>query len=149
MKGYEKITLTVTLPPDIAAEAEAAKTKYRLASQAFDRADALVPTIARTYRVEIARRRIISLRKDNSSRSRKFDELAEKLGQKDLAPQSYRTLILRLIDHLDANKQTLSAILVVAKPYPRDLVLEIKWTELDLGRIRDMRADLVEELNGD
>ena len=125
-----------------------AATKYAQAEQAFRHADALVPNIAGSYRVEIIRRRIAALRKDADGDARKFDEQMAKLGLRDLSPQAYKNMILRLIHHLDSTRDDLKKILDIAKPFSRELVLEVKWAELDLTKIEGMRKILVTELDG-
>jgi len=127
---------------------DAATQKYAQAAQALDRADAMVPSIARSYRTEIARRKIANLRKDADTDARKFDEAMGKLGLKDMSPQAYKTMILRLIHHLDGTRDNLKKILAIAEPFPRELVLEIKWAELDLTRVESMRKILESERDG-
>lgn len=125
-----------------------AARKYAQAARAFDHADALVPNVARSFRVEIVRRRIAAIRKDADADARKFDEAMKKLGVKDMSPAAYRNMILRLMHHLDGTRDELKKIVAIAKPYPRELVLEIKWAELDLTKIESMRKILVTELDG-
>ncbi|HUS90396.1 MAG TPA: hypothetical protein VM695_01055 [Phycisphaerae bacterium] len=139
MDEAQKLELT---DPDPAAQ------KYAQAQQAFDRADALVPDIARSYRVEIARRKIAAIRKDVKDDAEKFDQQMDKLGVRDLAPKAFKDLILRMIHHLDNTRDDLKRVLVAAKPFPRELVLEIKWAELDLARVEKMRMILVSKLDG-
>jgi len=131
-----------------ATDPATAKSRCALALKSFDRADALVPDIARTYRVEIARRQIASLRRDADANARRFDEQKEKLGRTDLTAQGYRGMVIRLIHCLDNVRDDLKNILQIAKPYAQDLVLEVKWAELDLDRIAAMRKVLAEELDG-
>ncbi|MFP4105564.1 MAG: hypothetical protein ACLFVU_05660 [Phycisphaerae bacterium] len=129
-------------------EHDAAKAKYYQAEQAFDRADTLVENISRSYRVEIVRRRIASIRRDVESNSSRFDEEMVKLGQKNLSNNEYKTLVARLIRRLDRVRDDLNRIIEVSEPYPRDLVLEVKWAELDLKKIEAMREVLHSELHG-
>jgi len=131
------------------SDSEAAKAKYASASSAFDRAEAIVPGIARSYHVEIARRRIAVMRKDVDADARKFDQAMSQLGRKNLSQQEYRELVQRLIHHLGNVRDGLKGVLSVAKPYPSDLVLEIKWAELDLQKTEEMRRILTAELDGD
>jgi len=130
------------------SDPDAAWKKYAQAEQVFDRADALVATITRSYRIEIARRKIASLRKDADTDARKFDEAMGALGLKDVSPQAYRTMVLRLIHHLDSTRDNLTRIRGIAEPYAQELVLEIKWAELDLKRIEGLRRILISELDG-
>ena len=131
----------------IQTDPDAAWQKYGKAELAFDCADALVANISGSYRLEIIRRKIVSIRKDADSDAKKFDEAMSELGRRDLSAQAYRNLILRLIHHLDGTRDSLQRVLAVAKPFPRELVLEIKWAELDLTRIEEMRKKLVVELD--
>jgi len=127
---------------------DATAQKYALAGRAFDQADALVPDIARSYRVEIARRKIAVLRKDVQANAEKFDDQMAKLGVQDLSPPAFKNLILRMVHHLDSTRDDLQRVLGAAKGFPRELVLEIKWAELDLARIEKMRMILVSKLDG-
>ncbi|MCD6304644.1 MAG: hypothetical protein J7M21_06750 [Planctomycetes bacterium] len=132
-----------------ATDPDAAALRYAQAAKAFDRADALVPKIALSYRVELARRKIAAIRREADFDARKFDEMMEeKIGHKDLSPQAYRGVIQRLIHHLDNTREDLKRILEVARPFPRELVLEIKWAELDLTKVESMRKILAAELDG-
>ena len=45
-------------------------------------------------------------------------------------------------------RDDLKKIMAVARPYPRELVLEIKWAELDLTKVNSMRKILVTEIDG-
>jgi len=130
-------------------DADAAKARYRQASKAFDRAEALVPRIAHSYKVEIARRKIFALRGQIEGDSASFDREMGKLGQADMGPHAYRNKIIRMIHSLDNVRAGLQNILEIAKPYPRELVLEVKWAEMDLKRIGEMRKILRAELDGE
>jgi hypothetical protein len=127
---------------------DAAAAKYAQASLAFNAADALCAGIARTYHVEIARRKIRSLRKDIEAGKSKFNGERDKLGRKALSPRAYRDLILRLIHHLDNVRDDLQEVLRVAEVYPRELVLERKLAEGELGKFDAQRKVLTEELYG-
>lgn len=127
---------------------DAAGMKYALADQHFRKADAMVPDIARGHLVDIARRKIASIRKDADADASDFDEQMAKLGVDDMAPQAYNTMILRMIHHLDRTRDDLKRIMALAQAYPKELVLELKWAELDLTRIENMRKILVTELDG-
>jgi hypothetical protein len=124
-----------------------AAVKYAQADEAFLRADILAG-IGRPYRIDIARRKIAAIRKDADTDAGKFDETMGKLGLKDLSPPAYRNLILRLIHHLDNTRDDLKKILAIAEPFPHDLVLEIKWAELDLTIVERKRKILAAELDG-
>ena len=122
--------------------------KYALADKRFQRADAMIPDIARAHRVDIARRKIAALRKDADADAKDFDNQMAKLGVKDMPAAAYSNMILRMIHHLDSTREDLKNIIEVAQTYPKDLVLELKWAELDLTRIENMRKILVTELDG-
>ena len=130
------------------SDPDSAWKKYAQAEQVFDRADALSPTITRSYRIEIARRKIAAIRKDADTDAGKFDEAMGRLGLKNVSPQAYRTMVLRLIHHLDSTRDNLRQIRGIAEPYARELILEIKWAELDISRIEGLRRILVSELDG-
>jgi hypothetical protein len=131
-----------------ASDTEAAKGKYLQAAQSFDKADALVADISRSYRIEILRRRIASLRKDADSDAERFDKSLGELGRKNATPQQYREMVLKMIHHLDNVREDLHGILTLAKVYPRDLVMEISLAETNLKKIESMRKILAEELDG-
>lgn len=124
-----------------------ALAKYGAALKAFDQADALCERISFSYRVEIARRKIALMRKDADEAARRFDAAMNALGQQELTAPAYRETVTQLIRHLDKVQENLTAILAVAKPFDRELVLEIKWAETDLARIRRMRQELAGELD--
>lgn len=131
-----------------ATDPDAAGMKYALADQHFRKADAMVPNIARGHRVDITRRKIAAIRKDADADARDFDDQMAKLGVKDMAPLAYNTMILRMIHHLDRTREDLKSIMKLAQAYPKELVLELKWAELDLTKIENMRKILVTELDG-
>jgi hypothetical protein len=125
-----------------------AASKYAQAEEALNRADALVGGIARSYRIEIARRKIAAIRKDADADAKRFDEAMAKLGLKDMTAPAYKTMVQRLIHHLDSTRDDLKRIQEIAEPFSRELVLEMKWAELDLTKIENMRKILVTELDG-
>ena len=127
---------------------EAARAKYAQAARAFDQADALVPEIARSYRLEIARRKITAVRQDIEGDSASFDREMAQLGQSDLSAPAYRNKIVKMMHSLDGVRKGLQNVLEIAGAYPRELVLEIKWADLDLQRVRQMRDILAAELDG-
>lgn len=122
---------------------DAAALKYAQAEKAFGRADALVTDIARPYRIDVARRKIAAIRRDVDADARKFDEVYGKLGVRDLTPRAYKDLLLRLIHHLDNTRDDLKKVLVIAEPFPRELVLEVKFAELDLTIVEKKRKILL------
>ncbi len=124
-----------------------ARALYAKAEKAFDRADALVDGISRSYRIEIARRRIASLRKIVETNAGKFDEAKEKLGRKNMTPSGYTDAILGMNHYLNNVREHLEKIIELAKPYPEELVLEIKWAQADLEKIDEMQEVLVAELD--
>lgn len=129
------------------SDPDAALAKYMQADKFFDRADTLVDAIARSYHIEVARHRIAAIRKDTTSGAKRFDDALAALGKKDLPPQAYRALVLRLKRDLDNVQASLKTVLDVAKPYPRELTLEIQWAQQDLRKIDSMRDVLTTELD--
>ena len=131
-----------------ATDPDAADARYAQALRALDTADAISPGRTLSYRVEIARRRIGTLRKAVDASARSFDAHRNQLGRKDLNIKEYRTLVLRLLHELDSLREDLQAILKLTEPHPRELVLEQKWAETDLRKVVALRKVLTEELNG-
>lgn len=129
-------------------EPEAAKAKYALASKSFDQADAMVPRIARSYRVEIARRRIGMITKSMNIEAGKFDALKAELGKRDLTPAAYRELIVRMLRALNHVRSDLGAILELAGPFERELVLEVTDATHRRQRVDALREVLSRELHG-
>lgn len=129
------------------SEPPAARLQYFRANQAFDRAEALQPDIARSYRVEICRRRISGLRTRARDEAEAFDDELDALGERELSPTAYRSRLLQMKARLERLRRDLEAMLDIARPYPRDLVLEIGWAETDLDRVEKLRLALVEELH--
>ena len=130
-----------------ASEPALAQLRYKKASEAFERADAVVEDIARSYRVEVTRRRIAIIRKSCDEEAVRFDATVESLGKKELTPPAYRRKVADMIRQVDTIRQPLREILTLAKPYPVELVLEVQWTKKDLAKMDEIRAALVEELN--
>ena len=130
-----------------ASDLAAARLKYTLALKAFDRADALKPRISYSYRLQIARRRIAGIRKEAEDAARKFDQAMEKLGRQELSDQAYRAMVLHLIARLEKVRENLKAILEVAKPHSAELVLEMRWAEVDLRKTEQMRQELSAEFD--
>jgi hypothetical protein len=132
-----------------ASDAEAARARWFRASRAFDRADAMVEDIARSYRVELARQRIAQLRHSIEDDARQFDQTLNTLGRQDLSPQQYHALVRRMIRRLDTVRGDLRTILDLTEPYPRELILEAQWAQADLEKIESMRQTLADELHGE
>lgn len=130
-----------------APDPDAARAKNAQAARFLDRAEALAPGIARSYRVEMARARIAALRKDSDKDAQEFDKEMATLGRDDMAAAAYRAKVQRLIYLLDNVRDDLKEILDACKPYPRDLILEVTWAELDLKKIKEMREVLAGELD--
>ena len=131
---------------------DAAKTKYALATLRFHRADAIVagtrtPEIARAWHIEIARRRISGIRKLVDADAKKCDKIDDTLGQATMSKREYRAVMMRMMQHLGNARDGLKDILTLAKPYPRALVLEVKWAEVDLKKIEGWRKVLAVELD--
>jgi tetratricopeptide (TPR) repeat protein len=126
---------------------EAARAKYGRAHLALDRADALVEGIGDSYRVEIARRRIAALRRDVESEARQYDAQEEKLGTRELSDRAYKRLLARMVHHLDSLEEILEEILTIARPYRRELILEVQWAETDLHTVRGKRTILKDEMH--
>ena len=131
-----------------AAEPEAAKAKYAQAEKCFDAADALVADVSRSYRVELARRRVAIISLSMNAETRKYDLLKDDLGKKDLTPAAYKDLVVKMLRALNNAKADMEAILQVAGPYDRELVLEVTDARLGLQKVNALRDILNQELNG-
>ncbi len=133
-------------------EPEAAKTKYVLAGKCFDKADAIVPLIARSWRVEIARRRIAMITKDRDVQAAKYDALKDELGKRDMSASEYADLVGHMLKALTRVRSDLEAILELAGPYERELVLEITDATLRLHQSVKPQHEILKrklrELNG-
>ncbi len=129
-------------------EPEAAGTKYALAGRCFDRADAIVPNIARSWRVEIARRRIAMITRGMNVQAGKFDTLKAALGERDMTPAAYADLIVGMLRSLKRVRADLKYILELAGPFERELILEITDATLRLQRVETLSEVLKQELNG-
>lgn len=128
-------------------EPESARRTYLLAVREFDNADAVVAGIARGDKIEVARRQIAMLRKDADDQAAKFDAELAALGKQALPPQAYASRVARMMNNLTTVRGDLDMILKLAKPYPLELVLDIRWAELDNQKITSMLATLKQELN--
>jgi hypothetical protein len=129
-------------------EPEAAKAKYALANRSFDTADALAPTIARNYRVEIVRRRVGMITKGMNVEAEKFDTMKAELGKRDMTPVAYRELINRMLSALNRVRNDLNSIMQLAGPFERELVLEMTDAKLRLQHVDALRDVLNQELHG-
>lgn len=130
-----------------ASEPENARRTYLLSMHEFEAADALVPDIARGYEIEVARRRIALLRKDADAEAARFDEELAGLGQRSLPSQTYADKVVRMMRSLRLIDASLDEILAVAQPYSRELLLEIRWAELDKQNILAKLETLTQEFH--
>jgi tetratricopeptide (TPR) repeat protein len=128
-------------------DVEAAKLLYSKAGAHFDRADAMVPDLAKSYRLEIARRRIATVRKRIDSEAQQFDSQMDRLARDSMSPDAYRAMVGRMIRSLDGVRNGLREVIELAQPYPRQLVLELNWAQVDLKKIEAMRKILRAELD--
>ena len=129
-------------------EPEAAKARYVEAGKYLDAADALVPELSRSLRVEIARRQIALINRDMNAEAGKFDALKDRLGQRDLAPGAYNGHLQRMLRSLNNVRGDLEAMLQLAGAYERELVLEIADANQRLQRVNTLRDILNQELHG-
>jgi len=128
-------------------EPEAAKARYARAGKCFDIADAIVPNIARSYRVEIVRRQVAIINNDIDGEAEKFDLLKGELGKKNLSPAAYRDLLSRMLRALNHIRADLDAILKLTAPFERELILEITDANGELQKINALRQVVLGELN--
>jgi hypothetical protein len=129
------------------ADAETVKAKGAQAAKSLNRADALAPGIARSYRVELVRLRIESIRREIDQQAKDFDKESATLGKVELPVPAYRAKVQKLISLLDVIRENLKEIVEISKPFPRDLLLDVKWAELDLRKNKEMRDVLTGELD--
>jgi len=129
-------------------EPEAAKARYDRAGECFDAADAIVPRIARSYRVEIARRRVKAITDGIDVEAKKFDLLKADLGKRNLSPGAYRDLLTRMLRALNNIRSDLTEVLRLAEPFDRELILEVTDAKGELQTINALRDVLTEQLNG-
>jgi len=130
----------------------AARTKYALATRRFQRADAIVagtrtPGVAKTYHVEVARCRIRAIRAAVEADATKYEQAKATLGRAGMSDRDYRALVSRMMQHLGDVRDGLKEVLALARPYPRALVLEVNWAEVDLRKTEEVRAVLAAELD--
>jgi len=128
-------------------DARSARGLTAEAIEALDRADAIVPSIARSYRVELTRRRITAIRNRIDAQAQEFDNQVSTLGSLDMSPYTFRDKIRSLIQMLDSIRDNLNEVVRIANPYQRDLVLELSWAKGDLGRVSEMRQELTDALD--
>lgn len=126
---------------------DAARRLYLRAEAEFDIANAIVPGIARSYRIEIARRRIAIVRRHCDEQAGRFDAEMATLGRQAMPPRLYLNKIQRMVRNLQAIQADLEEILRLARPFEQELILEARWAELDRQRIDSMMATLRQELD--
>ncbi|MCE5326884.1 MAG: hypothetical protein LLG01_10770 [Planctomycetaceae bacterium] len=124
-----------------------AESKFAAAAKSFEAADALVADITRSYRVEITRLRIATIRQQVDADAKRFDAAMAALGNKNMSRNDYRESVMKLIHHVNAVRTSLTDIMELAKPYRRELILEIQWAQTDLNKLTAMRDLLVGELD--
>ena len=129
-------------------EPEAANARYGQAEKSFATADAVVPNIARSWRVEIARRRIAMIIKDRNNEAGKYDALMAELGKRDLTPAAYQGLLQRMLRALSNVRGDQEAISQIAAPFDRELVLEVADAKLGLQHVNGRIEILKQELYG-
>lgn len=117
-------------------EPEAAKAKYAQAQRSFDTADALSSGISRSYRVEIARRRIAMISKGMNVEAEKFDALKEELGKQSMTPAAYANLGTRMKRALSHVRGDLEAVLQLTSPFQQELALEVTDATLRIQRVK-------------
>jgi len=130
-----------------ASDGDAALQAYQSALREFDVADGIVADIARSYKVEIARRRIDLIRASAEPRAASFDAEIAALGRHKLSRKAYRAKIARMLCHLEAVEADLQRILQIAAPYDRQLALQIEWADAAKRDIRAMGQTLRVELD--
>ena len=129
-----------------AGEPDSAKARYATAGKYFDEADAVVPNIARSYRIEIARRRIGIVANEMNVEARKFDELKARIGEG--TPAEYKDLLTRMLRALGQVRGSLETTLQLTNPFQQELVIEYEDAKLQLQRVNALRDLLSEELRG-
>jgi len=122
---------------------QAAQARYARAARHLRRADAIVPDIARSYRVEIARRRIRILNHRFEAQAKVFDELKGKLGE--LPPAKYKAHVQDMLRTLNGMAADLNAVLEVAAPFRDDLPLDVVDARYRLQRVNALREILKRE----
>jgi hypothetical protein len=130
-------------PTDPAAAEEA----YVAAQEAFRRADSLVEGIARSYRLEVASRRIALRRRSVDRRASEFDERLAQLGRREMSREQYAAYLTGLIADLQAVQDDLDAIGELTQTFPAELMVESRTAELDGMNVAEMLTTLKQELN--
>ena len=113
----------------------------------FDQADALVADIARSYRVDVARCRIDSFSQRAKDAAAAFDIELAALGRQELSRQDYAAKLAKMLSSARKVRQDLETILRIAQPYPRDLVMEIRWAQEDRTKMQAIQDTLRQELH--
>lgn len=131
-----------------AKQPEAAHLKYQQASREFAQANALIPGLARSHRIEAVRRRIKLVRDEVDAEAAKLDAQIGTLAREDMSPAQWREKLLAMIRRVDRICMPLKQVLALAEPYPRELFLEIQWAEADLKKMQAAKDLLTEELHG-
>jgi hypothetical protein len=129
-----------------AGDVQAIEQACQRALAQFDQADALVMDVARGYRVDVARCRIDVLRRRAQEAAAGFDAELDALGLQELSRQAYAEKLARLLNAAQQVRQDLELILRLAQPYPRELVMEIRWAQEDRARLRNIQLTLRREL---
>jgi len=127
---------------------DTAKSKYALAEKLFEKADAIVPNIARSWRVEITRRRIAMITNDINAQAAKFDALKAELGKRDLTPSEYANLVNRMQVSLKRICEDLQLVLKIASSYERELILDVTDAKYRLQRVKALQEILRQEVDG-
>ena len=125
------------------SEPDSAAGKYALAARRLDEADGIVTNIARGFRVEIARRRILMISGHIKTQAEVFDQLKAKLG--NVSPVAYENHLTRMLRALGHIRGDLEAILEIAAPFHNDLILEVTDAKGQLQRIKAVREILIKE----
>lgn len=138
---------------DQAKEAELGDSRramrlYSQAEESFVQADALETDIARSYRVEARRRRIMIHQGAAEAEALRFDGLNLKLAKAkdDRDKRAYVRTLQQMTGLLDSIKKELDEVLVLAGPYAEEFNLIITWTRQDMATVEQMRRTVRDEL---
>ncbi len=124
-------------------EAEAAESKYAAAARRFTEADVVVPRIAHSWRVAIARRRIGMVHRSKQRQAQVFDRLKDELGK--LSPVEFKDHVQRMLRALHHMRSDLEAILKIAEPFENELILDVIRARKDLEAVQDLIEVLKKE----
>lgn len=113
----------------------------------FDEADAIVPRIARSYRIELTRHRVAMFRRQADRHAARFDAEFEALGRQDLSRSDYESRIRRIAGHLGGVRESMDSILDLCEPYRVELRNELEWARMDRDRVAAMQETLDHELD--